>query len=190
MVSESEAIEASAFKLDLGVPVVDQLHEYFSSLPEPDLSKATQSVQAQFFHSLKKLCEAYVANPTSEILARILILPKLDLSSKLGAKSAPMAITLMHALQDLTVLSLSASYCLARAPPLPREELAAKLIAKGNLGKAFRRLSTNDSVPVVTPDVIVELERLQCPHVAPYKTGLGPPPSASHRTCSRKPSLQ
>ena len=113
LVSGSEAIEASTFKLDLGVPVVNQLHEYFSSIPEPLLSKATQSVQAQFFHSLKKLCEAYVANPTSEILARILILPKLGLSSKLGAKSAPMAIRLMRALQDLTVSSLSASYCLA-----------------------------------------------------------------------------
>ena len=113
MLSGSETIEASTFKLDLEVPVVDQLHEYFSSIPEPDLSKAAQSVQAQFFHSLKKLSEAYVANPTSEILARILILPKLGLSSKLGAKSAPKAIRLMRALQDLTVSSLSASYCLA-----------------------------------------------------------------------------
>ena len=122
------------------------------------------------------MSEAYVANPTSEILARILILPKLGLSSKLGAKSAPKAIRLMRALQDLTVSSLSASYCLARAPPLPREELAAKLIDKGNLGKAFRRLSTNDSVPAVTPAVIAELEKLQCPPRAPYQTGLGPPP--------------
>ena len=189
MLSGSETIEASTFKLDLEVPVVDQLHEYFSSIPELDLSKAAQSVQAQFFHSLKKLCEAYAANLTSEILARILILPKLGLSSKLGVKSAPKAIRLMRALQDLTVSSMPASYCLARAPPLPREELAAKLITKGNLGKAFRRLSTNDSVPAVTPAVIAELERLQRPPGAPYQTGVGPPPSASHRTCSKKPSL-
>ena len=149
------------------------MQKHLSLLPEPDITSAARSVQAQFHHSLSKLCEAYVADPSSSTLARILLLPKLGLSKKLGPRSAPKAIRYLRATQDLSVASLTVTYCLTPPTPLPREELVEKMVAKGNLGKAYRRLSTNDSVPMVTPEVIAELEKLQCPAEAPYQASAG-----------------
>ena len=135
------------------------MQKHLSLLPEPDITSAARSVQAQFHHSLNKLSEAYVVDPSSSTLAHILLLPKLGLSKKLGPRSAPKAIRYLRAAQDLSVASLTVTYCLTPPTPFPREELVEKMVAKGNFGKAYRRLWTNDSVSLVTPEVIAELEK-------------------------------
>lgn len=75
LVSGSQAIEAYKTTLNLDLPTVDQLHEYFRSLSKPDFAKVAQSVNAQFFHTLENLSEAYVCKLTSQTQARITILP-------------------------------------------------------------------------------------------------------------------
>ena len=112
--------------LNFAEPNVDQVQKHLSLLPEPDITSAARSVQAQFYHSFNKLCEADVADQSSSTLARILLLPKLGLSKKLGPRSAPKAIRYLRAAQDLSVASLTVTYCLTPPTPLPREELVEK----------------------------------------------------------------
>ena len=104
-VSASEDIEVYTVSLNFAEHNVGQVQKQLSLLPEPDITSAAQLVQAQFHHSLNKLCEAYVADSSNLTLARIFLLPESGLSKKFGPRSAPKAIRYLRATQDISVAS-------------------------------------------------------------------------------------
>ena len=136
-----------SFTIDLESPKIDQIHTLFSCIPEPDFSKAPKSVQARFVHVIERLCELYVACPSSALLARILLAVKVGLSPRLGPSSGSKAIRYLNALKNQSVPSLTVTYKTSPSPPISREHIVAKLVAKGALSKAFGRLSSTDQVP-------------------------------------------
>ena len=171
-----EAMDDMSFTIDLESPKIDQIHTLFSCIPEPDFSKAPKSVQARFVHVIERLCELYIACPSSALLVRILLAVKVGLSPRLGPRSGPKAIRYLNALKNQSVTSLTVTYKTSPSPPISKEHIVTKLVAKGALSKAFGRLSSTDQVPQVTDEVIRELEQLQCPPEAPYTAPKCPRP--------------
>ena len=181
VILDTYLIPTITFIINLHNPDPAQIRSLMLEIAEPDIRKALPCVKRQFFSSAKSLAAAYLLNPCESVLVRILLLPKVGLSHRLGHRSANKALQLMRALSDLAVDQISIHYTSNSPLPLSPTEKAMKLINKGCVSKAFRTLSSSSPPPIVTDTVIAELQELQAAPDTPRRVPLtrtGQPPLA------------
>ena len=141
-------------------------------IQESDIRRCLPCIKRQFFSSAKSLATAYTLNPCEAIFVRFLLLPKVGLTHPLGHRAANKALQLMRALSDLSFEQITVHFVTNPNLPLSPTEKAIKLVNKGCISKAFKKLSSTSAPPKVTDAVIQKLQDLQAAPDPPRRVPL------------------
>ena len=144
--------------------------------PLLDFGRISAAARQEFRRCVETVCNAFIAGATTELIFRLLIMPKLGLAPEIGECRRRCRIIANSPMEQVLALFASRPH-LRRGPPLlpmpaPDYEAAVpaltpsesrriiRHVARGNLSKAAAVVKSEACVAPITPDTLAKLREL------------------------------